>query len=64
VLLRLQRGERLGTFLRSEKFDQMWLKARRTTLQKTTYSLLGVAVKLSNTNSKQHRFYNSSYCYR
>lgn len=64
VLLRLQQGACLGTFLRSEKFDQMWLKARRTTLQKTTYSLLGVAVKLSNTNSKQHRFYNSSYCYR
>lgn len=61
VLLRLQNGEHLGTFLRSKKFDQMWLKARRAALQKTTYSLLGVAVKLSNTYSEQSPL---SYCYK
>lgn len=61
VLLRLQNGECLGTFLRSKKFDQMWLKARRAALQKTTYSLLGVAVKLSNTYSKKSHL---SYCYK
>ncbi|MDD2748790.1 glutamate 5-kinase [Acidithiobacillus sp.] len=61
VLLRLQNGERLGTFLRSKKFDQMWLKARRAALQKTTYSLLGVGTKLSATYSERSHL---SYCYK